>query len=166
MQRRCAEFVFSEPLYRVELAWYVRTGDTLAEAGDHQALRDRRLCRPATYFTFDMLQEGLTASTATLVFPSTAEECLVLLEAGVVDAVSLARAAAEPEIARLGLEGKVSEIEALASAQTLHAIAHESNVEARAFLSALDRGLAEIRESGRWFELVARHLGPLGLSLR
>ena len=166
MQRRCEDFVFSEPLYEVGIAWYTRAGDALAEVDDHAALRDHRLCRPATYFTFDLLEEGLTASTATLVFPSTAEECLVLLEAGVVDAVSLARSVAEPEITRLGLEGRVAEIEGLASVETLHAIAHESGVEARAFLSALDSGLAEIRESGRWFEVVARHLGPLGLSLR
>lgn len=166
MQRRCADFVFSEPLYEVGLAWYARAGDPLLGVSEAAGLSDHRLCRPATYFTFDLLQAGLTASTATLVFPSTAEECLVLLEAGVVDAVSLARSAAEPEIARLGLEGRVAEIEALASVQTLHAIAHDSNVEARAFLSTLDFGLAEIRESGRWFEVVSRHLGPLGLSLR
>ena len=166
MQRRCAEFTFSAPLYEVEVAWYARAGDALIEANGHEALRDRRLCRPATYFTFDLRQQRLMPPAATLVFPSTAEECFVLLEAGVVDAVSLARAVAEREVTRLGLEGRVAEIPALAASQTLHVIAHKSSPEAQAFLAALDSGLAEIRDSGRWYEVVARHLGPLGMSLR
>ncbi len=99
-------------------------------------------------------------------FPEAAEDCFVLLEAGVVDAVTLAEPQAEAEIARLGLDGRVAEIPALASVQTLHAIAPKANDEARAILSAFDAGLAELRESGRWFEVVARHLGSFGVSLR
>lgn len=166
MQRRCTDFVFSKPLFEVSMAWYVRPGDPLAEAADYEALAGRRLCRPATYFTFDLREQRLVPPETTLVFPPTAEECFVLLEAGVVDAVSLARAVAESEIARLGLEGRVAESRALASAQTLHVIAPKSSLEARTFLRVVDTGLAELKESGRWFEVVARHLGTFGVSLR
>ncbi len=166
MQRRCAEFAFSEPLFELEIAYYARTGHALTGAEGHDALLGHRICRPATYFTFDLTQEGLAAPDATLVFPPEAEECFVLLEAGVVDVVTLARAVAESEITRLGLTGKVAEIPALASTQTLHVIAPEDSPEALAFLSLIDAGLAELRESGRWFEVVSRHLGPFGVSLR
>lgn len=166
MRRRCEDFVFSAPLFEVRLAWYARDGDALAGASDPAALRGRRLCRPSTYFTFDLRQAGLMTAETTLVFPPTAEECFVLLRAGVVDAVSLARGVADTEISRLGLDGLVAEIPALGSVQTLHAIAPKSSAEARAFLAALDSGLAEIRDSGRWFEVVARHLGPYGVTLR
>lgn len=166
MRRRCADFAFSEPLFELRMAWYVRAGDPLAEAAEPAALAGRRLCRPASYFTFDLRQAGLMSAETTLVFPETAEECLVLLEAGVVDAVSLARAVAGSEIARLGLQGKLGEIAALASVETLHAIAPKSSIEGQAFLAALDAGLIELKESGRWYEVIARHLGPFGISLR
>lgn len=166
MQRRCTDFAFSEPLFELRMAWYVRAGDPLAEATEPAALAGRRLCRPASYFTFDLRQAGLMSAETTLVFPETAEECLVLLEAGVVDAVSLARAVAGSEIARLGLQGKLGEIAALASVETLHAIAPKSSIEGQAFLATLDAGLTELKESGRWYEVIARHLGPFGISLR
>ncbi|HUF86408.1 MAG TPA: transporter substrate-binding domain-containing protein [Thermohalobaculum sp.] len=166
MQRRCADFTFSAPLFELPIAWYTRAGDPLAGAQDAGALVGRRACRPASYFTFDLRQAGLSPPATTLVFPPSAEDCFVLLEAGVVDSVTLARPQAAAEIARLGLEGRVAEIPALASVQTLHAIAPKASLEARAILAALDAGLAELRESGRWFEVVARHLGPFGISLR
>jgi polar amino acid transport system substrate-binding protein len=165
-QRRCVDFVFSEPLLELSIAWYARAGDPITGAAVPEALAGRRLCRPASYFTFDLRQAGLVPPDTTLVFPPAAEDCFVLLEAGVVDAVTLARAAAEAEIARLGLAGRVAEIPGLASVQTLHVIAPKASPEARAFLALIDQGLAELRDSGRWFEVVARHLGPYGITLR
>ena len=166
MQRRCADFAFSEPLFEVAVAWYARAGDPLAEAAGPDDLVGGRICRPATYFTFDLTQAGLTQPETTLVFPPNAEECFVLLEAGVVDAVTLARPVADSEITRLGLTGRVAAIEALASTQTLHVIAAEARPEAVAFLGLIDTGLAALKESGRWFEVVSRHLGQFGVSLR
>lgn len=166
MQRECKDFLFSRPLFDVEMAWYVRAGDPLAKATDAQALVGHRLCRPATYFTFDLKEQGLVQPATTLVFPKKPEDCFVLLQAGVVDAVSLARVVAGPEIARLGLDGKVAEAPDLASVETLHVIAPKSSAQARTFLATFNAGLAALKQSGRWFEVVSHQLGAFGVSLR
>lgn len=166
LRLRCGRFDFSEPFFEVPVAYYVRAGDPLAGSQAYAALAGRRICRPAGYFTFDLDQQGLREPAVTRIFPRTAEECFTLLDRGGADVVTLARNAARREISRLGLDGIVTEIAALATTQTLHVVAAKSNPHGREDLALVDEGLAELRASGRWFEVVSRQLGAFGLGLR
>jgi polar amino acid transport system substrate-binding protein len=85
---------------------------------------------------------------------------------GEVDVVTLNKSLAAAEISKLGLDGRVAEIAALASAQTLHVVAPKGDPEGRAYLDLVNTGLADLRASGRWFEVVSRHLGAFGVWLR
>ena len=166
MRRRCAGFDFSDPLFEVAIGYYVRAGDPLAGAAAYDGLFGRRLCRPAGYFTFDLDQEDLREPNATLIFPPAALDCFTWLMRGEVDVVTLNRSLATAEISRLGLDGRVAEITALASAQTLHVVAPKGDPQGRAYLDLVNAGLADLRASGRWFEVVSRHLGAFGVWLR
>jgi len=166
MRRRCADFDFSDPLFEVAIGYYVRADDPLAEATGYDRLSGRRLCRPANYFTFDLEQEGLVAPNATLVIAPEVSDCFLWLERGKVDVVTLSKPLAKDGITRLGLDGKVAEIPALASVQTLHAVAPKTHPDGRAYLDLVNAGLADLQASGRWFEVVSRHLGAFGVSIR
>lgn len=163
---RCTKFDFSDPFFEVQMAYYVRAGDPLAGSQGHGALTGRRICRPAGYFTFDLDQQDLREPAVTRIFPRTAEECFALLDRGGADVVTLARNAGASEISRLGLDGRVTEVAALASTQTLHVVAAKSNPRGPEELALVNAGLARLRESGRWFEVASRQLGAFGLGLR
>ena len=166
MQRRCAGFAFSDPLFEVAIGYYVRAGDPLAGATAYDQLFGRKLCRPAGYFTFDLDQQGLSEPNLTRIIPPKAADCFTWLMRGEVDVVTLNKSLAEAGIARLGLDGRVAEVAALASAQTLHVVAPKGDAEGRAYLDLVNAGLADLRASGRWFEVVSRHMGAFGVYLR
>lgn len=166
MRARCEKFDFSAPFFELWMAYYVRAGDPLVSAQSYAALAGRRICRPAGYFTFDLDQQDLREPAVTRIFPPSAEDCFALLERGDADVVTLASNAAAPEIARLGLDGRVAEVPALASSQTLHVVAAKSNPRGQDELALVNAGLAELQSSGLWFEVVSRQLGAFGLGIR
>ena len=53
----------------------------------------------------------------------------------------------------------VDEIDSLASTQTLHAMVLKQNRDGRRILELINRGLAELMTSGKWFEVVFTHQG-------
>ncbi len=166
MRQRCAGFEFSDPLFEVAIGYYVRAGDPLAGSTAYDQLFGRKLCRPAGYFTFDLDQEGLSEPNLTRIIPPEAADCFTWLMRGEVDVVTLNKSLAEAGIAGLGLDGRVAEVGALASAQTLHVVAPTGDAESRAYLELVNAGLADLQASGRWFEVVSRHLGAFGVYLR
>jgi polar amino acid transport system substrate-binding protein len=91
MQRRCAEFDFSEPLFEVDIGYYVRVTSALTHATGHGELAGSRICRPASHFTFDLEQLGLVEPNATLITPRHVSDCLALLEQRQVDVVNSQR---------------------------------------------------------------------------
>ncbi|MEE8248095.1 MAG: transporter substrate-binding domain-containing protein [Alphaproteobacteria bacterium] len=166
MRQRCTGFEFSDPLFEVAIGYYVRAGDPLAGATAYDRLFGRKLCRPAGYFTFDLDQEDLREPNATRIIPPAAADCFTWLMRGEVDVVTLNKSLATAEISKLGLDRRVAEIPALASAQTLHVVAPKGDAEGRAYLDLVNQGLADLQASGRWFEVVSRHLGAFGVWLR
>jgi len=166
MRQRCTGFEFSDPLFEVAIGYYVRAGDALTGATAYDQLFGRKLCRPAGYFTFDLDQEDLREPNATRIIPPTAADCFTWLMRGEVDVVTLDKSLATAEISKLGLDRRVAEIPALASAQTLHVVAPKGDAEGRAYLDLVNQGLADLQASGRWFEVVSRHLGAFGVWLR
>lgn len=163
MQRRCAGFDFSKPLFEVAIGYYARAGDPLATSTGYGQLSGRRICRPATHFTFDLQEQGLGRPGTALVFPPEADDCFALLRSGAVDVATLSKPLAEKSLLRLGLVGQVVEIPALASRQTMHAIASKANPRGRAYLALIDAGTDELHQTGRWFEVASRYFGDLGI---
>jgi ABC-type amino acid transport substrate-binding protein len=165
MQRRCADFDFSDPLFEVVMAYYVQVADPLAEVTGYDQLWGRRICRPANYFTFDLEQEGLAAPNATIVIGHDAVDCFNRLVRGNVDVASLSKPLAQEQIVGLGFDSQVAEIPALASVQTLHVVAPKGAPGGRASLDLINTGLAGMQSSGRWSEVVSRHLGAYGMRM-
>lgn len=156
--RLCSEFLFSDPLMDIETRVFVRAGDKLASATDPQQFRGLKACRPVGTFTGDLGVEGLASTDVTLVRAARARDCFAELGTGAADIVILGG----PDLARVmaatDLGASVVEIVALRRSRSLHVVAPRGNLRGQAFLTTLNRGLAELRESGEWTAVVGNHL--------
>jgi len=159
MQRRCAGFNFSNPIFEVRVGFYVRADDILTGIRTLAAFSGKRLCRPNGQFTFDLDQNGLVEPNVTVETQYTAEQCFVRLVEGQVDVVTLVKLEVDEQLLKLGIADAVTEIGSLESAETLHALVSKQNPNGLAHLELINRGLAELMASGKWFEVVASHQG-------
>jgi polar amino acid transport system substrate-binding protein len=160
MQRRCAEFEFSNPIFEVRVGFYTRLGDALVEIRSLAALSGKRLCRPNGQFAFDLEQNDLVEANVSVETQYTAQQCFVRLVEGQVDVVTLVKSAEMDErLRQLGIVDSVTEIDGLESAQTLHALVAKQSPNGQAHLDLINRGIAELMASGKWFEVVASHQG-------
>ncbi|MCX7645863.1 MAG: transporter substrate-binding domain-containing protein [Rhodobacteraceae bacterium] len=158
--RRCTDFRASLPLFEAEVSYYTLKGHPLAAATAFPDLLGARLCRPDGWFTFDLEAQRLVEPNVAMTVAPTQVRCWQALLAGEVDVVTFDRLPAEADIAALGIADRVVELPRLATVIGMHVLTPRSNPNGEAFLAVLDRGLTELRRSGRWREIVEKHLGP------
>jgi hypothetical protein len=159
MQKRCAEFEFSNPIFEVRIGFYTQAGSALAEARTLAALSGKRLCRPNGHFSFDLQQIGLVEPDVSIETRYTAQECFVRLVKGQIDVVTLVKSEGDEQLRQLGVTKAIAEIRGLESGQTLHALVSKQNPNGLAQLELINRGLTELMATGKWFEVVAFHQG-------
>ncbi|MEP3428366.1 MAG: transporter substrate-binding domain-containing protein [Roseibium sp.] len=148
MRKRC-DLIWSDPLFSVIIGFY-----TLSTASDipqdFAGLQEKRLCRPAGYFTFDLEQNGLVpGKTIELSQPNGVDDCFEKLEKGEVDFVTINRFTAEKAIASTGLDGLVVPIDSIVTSQELHLVGHKTNRAAVKLIEQFNDGLSTLEENGR-----------------
>jgi polar amino acid transport system substrate-binding protein len=156
---RCTDYNHSDPFFEAAVGYYALKGSEFARVATYPELLGARLCRPRGWFTFDLEANRLVEPNITLLVAPTQVACWDALRAGEVDVVTFDALPAEADLIKLGLLDTVVEIPQLTSVETLHVFAPKSNPNGEAFLEVINRGLAEVRRSGQWMEIVARHLG-------
>ena len=155
--KRC-EFDFSEPLFDMLIILFRRSDDNRMLASD-QDLHGARLCRPAGYFTFDLTARGLIpGETIELERPQSVGECFHKLVDGDIDFVTINEFTGESAIRTFGYGDIVSASEQLTDSLGLHMIIHRDHPKAGRLLGQFNSGLAALRKSGRYDEIVGRHL--------
>jgi len=157
---RCANFHFSEPLVDLVILLFVRA-DTQIPFERDEDIHGRTLCRPAGYFTHDLdradrrwLSEGLV----TLVQPATPDECFRMLERGDVDAVAMNEFTGVQKMFELGLTNSVVPLQRPLSVEGLHVLISKRHWRGTSHLYRFNAGLAELKRSDRYNEIVSRHL--------
>ncbi len=156
-RKRC-EFYFSESLFDMLIILFKRTDDQTVLSQDTD-LHGKRLCRPAGYFTFDLTNRGLIpGQTIELETPQSVADCFHKLVDGEIDYVTMNQFTGQSTIKEFGYGDLVKASENLADALGLHLIIHRDHPDAEAMLEKFDEGLAALKESGRYDEIVGRHL--------
>ncbi|MEM8950452.1 MAG: transporter substrate-binding domain-containing protein [Pseudomonadota bacterium] len=156
-RKRCS-FYFSEPLFDMLIVLFKRSDDTRILAND-EALHGMRLCRPAGYFTFDLTNRGLIpGDTIELDRPQTVADCFNKLVDGEIDFVALNEFTGQSAIKELDYGDLVTASEQLTDTIGLRLIIHRDHPRAIALLRQFDQGLSALRKSGRYDEIVGRHL--------
>lgn len=157
--RRCTDFDASLPLFEADVSYYTLKDHPLASATTFPELLGARLCRPDGWFTFDLEAERMVEPNITMLVAPTQVRCWQALQAGQVDVVTFDKLPAEADIASLGLGDQVVEIQGLTATIGMHVFTPKSNENGQAYLEVLDRGLARLRETGGWYEILVKHLG-------
>jgi len=157
---RCANFHFSDPLVDLVILLFARS-DAPLEFRQDSDLHGKTLCRPAGYFTHDLdradrrwLSEGLV----TLTQPATPDECFALLVAGEVDAVALNEFLGVQKMFELGLTDQVAPLSRPLSVEGLHVLISKRHWRGTAHLYRFNAGLARLKQTDRYNEVVSRHL--------
>lgn len=155
--KRC-EFYFSEPLFEMLVVLFKRSDDARS-LGTDQDLHGMTLCRPAGYFTFDLTERGLIpGDTIELERPQSVGDCFHKLVDGEVDFVTLNQFTGQSAIKQFGYDDVVTASEKLADTLGLHLIIHRGHPQASTLLKQFDTGLSALHKSGRYDEIVGRHL--------
>jgi polar amino acid transport system substrate-binding protein len=159
-QLRCQRFYFSEPLYEVVTTIFVRNDSKItALRGD--LISGTTICRPTGYPTSDFDQNGrqwLREGKIKLMRPATVSECFKLLAAGNVDAVAVAELVGRSAAAVEGMGDTVRELDPPLSLTSLHVIVSKAHPYARTMLYYVNSGLAKLRSSGEYDQIVERHI--------
>lgn len=156
----CANFHFSEPLMDLPIMLFKRADSDFDYATDADVV-GRTLCRPAGMFTHDLDRAGrrwLSEGTVTLVQTDSAEACFGMVLAGEVDAATLDMFQGATKIIKMGLQGGVVALDQPLSRETLHVIISKKHWRGTTFLYRLNAGLEVLRLSGRYNEIMTRHL--------
>jgi polar amino acid transport system substrate-binding protein len=156
----CTAFHFSEALMDLPVMVFRRADSDFRYSEDADIL-GKRLCRPAGRFTHDLDRADrrwLAEGKISLTQPGSPEECFALLMAGAVDAVSLDVFEGAAKIVAMGLRGQVVPVDQPLSRESLHAVISKTHWRGTTHLYRLNAGLDKLRESGRYGEIVQRHL--------
>jgi len=157
---RCDTFHFSEPVFEILVLFFTRGDDSFQFTTDDQVV-GKRLCRPAGYFTFDLDKDGrnwVKDEKVSLLRPQSVDECFQMLDRGEIDAVALNEFTGREAVRKLNMNDKVRTIEKPVSGLKTHAQGTKSHPRAKALLGNVNSAVKRIRESGKYGEIVERHL--------
>ncbi|WP_299829982.1 transporter substrate-binding domain-containing protein [uncultured Roseobacter sp.] len=160
-QELCQNYVFSDPMFEMLMVLFVDAKRPVP-LNSAQDIEGRHLCRAAGRMTFMLDVQNrnwLRDGQVTLLRAPTVEACFDLLVSGEVDAVVVNEFTGRSVVASIG---RADHIVALNSTPldivTLHAVVSRNNPRAEAILDRINTGLRAMRRSGRYQEIVDRHL--------
>jgi phage tail protein X len=156
--KMCTEFDFSLPVYEVAYAYYTLVDSKYASARAFSDYAGARICRPEGWPTSDLEVEGLADPVVTFVRPKSPMECAEMLLKGEVDLYSIEIETSTANFDELGATDKVALNPALATFNTHHFVISKKNPRAAEYMEMVNKGIAEMRESGEWYDIVATGL--------
>ena len=121
----------------------------------------KTLCRPAGYFTHDLNRAGrrwLDEDKITLVQPQTPADCFRMVAEGKVDAAAVNLFLGASTIVKEGLRDTVVPLEKPLSEEGLHVVISKRHWRGTTHLYRINAGLQKLRGSGRFEEIMSRHL--------
>lgn len=154
----CENFIFSDPIYDSVFGFFSTPDNPFATAATFADLAGARLCRAEGNLFTDLEAEGLVEPIITISMEDEEELCLEGVLSGTYDVASFEVQFAPVAFASLGITDEVVQSPNLSTIQSSAVIAHKDNPRAAAFIAHLNRGLAMMRESGEWSDVVSSTL--------
>ena len=147
-QDLCLNYEFSESLYDAVFGFFSKKGGKFEGAKSFADLKGAHICRPEGYSFHDLDAEGLLDPVVTISVPPTLSDCFKGVADGTYDIATVESQAAVPVIQELGIGADVVENTRITSIQSIAAMSWKSNPRGREYLTYLNRGLLEMRDSG------------------
>ena len=153
-KERAEEFLYSEPLFEVGSYLYVHR-NTQITAREPEDLAGLTLCLPVGYAPGPVIGQMIEEGRIDRVSPANMSNCFKQLLAGEVSFVKINRYVARDILRNAGVT--LAEVRALpfkVENLTMHFIVPRTRPDAEALVERFDQGLAQLRESGRFKQLV------------
>ncbi len=157
-QNLCLNYIFSDPLYDAVFGFVALRGGPFEDARTFADLQGARICRPEGYSFHDLDAEGLMEPVITLSVPPLVADCFEGVVNGTYDIATVESQLAAATIQELGIADQVVENPRITSIQAIAGMAWKANPRALEFMTYLNRGLAEMRDSGEWNDIVTSSL--------
>lgn len=166
-QERCVNFYFSEPMFEYLILLFVDKSRPIPFQTDAD-IEGRTICRPEGFLNHMLDQNGrnwLADGKITLVQPNSVSDCFELLTEGKVEAVVMNEFTARDAIKTMGLTDQVAPVQSRPVSITgLHVLIHKEHPQADTLLTTINTGLAGIKSSGQYGEIVTRHMEQIWAS--
>ena len=149
----CNNYQWSEPLYEVLIGTYLRA-DFGNQPRNHTSLYGRTICQSGEELPRMLRERGVSDLNARLVAGGSPKACFDQLLSGAADAAIM------PLLTGARLQREHAEFEEIQSAfnldiqMTIHAISVDGDQRGRRNIKALNLGMANLRASGVWDEIV------------
>ncbi len=156
----CRNFLFSDPIYEIFTALFVRSNSPIMFASDDEIV-GKTLCQPAGYSTYELDKGGrnwVKDNKVILLRPQTIEECFRLLDSGAVNAVVTADLTGKAVAATLRLSDRVKALPRPVAIGTLHVIVPKAHPHAATVIYYINAAVAKLKESGEYDRIVDSHL--------
>jgi Bacterial extracellular solute-binding proteins, family 3/LysM domain len=154
----CLNYIFSDSIYDAVFGFFAAKGNAFEGATTFAELKGARICRPEGYSFHDLDAEGLMEPVVTLSVPALSTDCFQGLVDGTYDIATVESQLGAVAIQDLGIADKVVENPRLTSIQAIAAMGWKANPRALEFMTYLNRGIAEMRDSGEWNDIIASSL--------
>lgn len=153
----CEQAEWSEPIFEMFVGYFTRA-DYERPLTSSWHLMGATICASGSEFPNLLRERGVSESNARIIIKPLPDACLESVVAGEADVAILPDSVADEALRENGMMDAIIRQPALDEVVTLHAIAQKGDAAGAATLAMLNRGMDEIRRSGEWFEIVARHL--------
>ncbi|MBT8458179.1 MAG: transporter substrate-binding domain-containing protein, partial [Boseongicola sp.] len=151
----CQNFMYSQPFYEIVDGFFSRTGTGYENVIDFAAFEGATICRPEGYSTGHLEENGLMPPAIELVQPASTHECFEQLMTNSVDLVAMDTRAGERVMEDLNLTYQVTANPHLFSIQPMQVAFHKDNSVSAEVIEDLNRGLAQMLETGEWASIVS-----------
>ena len=165
MAKRCTDLDHSLPIYESVVGYYTLADSEYANAREFSDFTGARFCRPEGWYTHDLEEEGLVPPAIEFVNPSQPIDCGEALLNGTADIVGMEIESMADVISELKVSSEVVQNPYLTKLLTLTFVTHKTNPRGRVYISMLNKGLTEMRESGEWYAIIASSLAEHNESL-
>lgn len=152
----CEGFLWSKPLMQVVTSVYVHEKAVL-KPRTNSDLMGLTVCQAGGKGADFLRVRGLTDLNSRLIRVDDPADCLRLVETGESDAAVVPMMAVGRAPDGVATGPAVQHVDGLDRVATVHAVADLSDTRAIADVLALDEGLAQLRDDGRWFEIIKAH---------
>lgn len=156
---RCTQLDFSLPVYETVTGYWSTSDNPYANVTSFADYAGARICRPNGWSISDLTSEGLVEPVVTMVRPATTRECVEALLKGDADMASINLESGTAIVAEIPeAKDRVQPNPSLSKLETIHFVTHKTNPRGRVYISLLNKGLLEMRESGEWYAIIADSL--------
>ena len=156
--KRCTDLEYSLPIYELVNVFYTLNDSKYASAKTFADFKDAKICRPDGWGMGDLEVEGLSPPYIQVMRPVTPMECAEKVLSGEADVYTIEVETVAANFDQLGATDKVTQNPYLSIILPYHFITAKTNPRGRVYISMLNKGITEMRDSGEWYDIVATGL--------